>query len=60
MKQIILLLTFLLTGCSSDVDKCVESAIKSLNINYPTATAGDKAEAERNFRIICMKAQAGK
>lgn len=60
MKQIALLLILLLTGCSSEVDKCVESAIKSLNINLPNSTAGEKAEAERNFRIICMKAQVGK
>ena len=60
MKKFLILITLTLSGCASEVDKCVESAIKSLNVNYPTATAGEKAEAEKNFRIICMKAQSGK
>jgi hypothetical protein len=47
MKKFLILITFTLSGCASEVDKCVESAIKSLNVNYPAATAGDKAEAEK-------------
>jgi|GEM_PF-6485081 len=49
-----------LAGCSSEVDKCVDAGLKSLALNYPNATSAEKAQAEGNYRIICLKAQSGK
>lgn len=55
-----LLTSVTLAGCSSEVDKCVDAGLKSLTLNYPNATSAEKAQAEGNYRIICLKAQSGK
>ena len=36
MKKILLLITFSLIGCGSDVEKCVESVCKYIGLPTPT------------------------
>jgi hypothetical protein len=51
-KLILLLTLLVLSGCKSEVDKCVDAFVKSQS---------DKSGAiEFAGRIICLKAQAGK
>jgi hypothetical protein len=42
-----------LSGCGSEVDKCVDSIMKA------NKTDSDRADLEARARVHCMRAQAG-
>lgn len=48
---------FILLGCQSEIDKCVEAGVKA---GEPYSTAKEKSEEEMRFRIGCLRASAGK
>jgi hypothetical protein len=52
---------FLVTGCKSDVDKCVDAYMKSTDTTeYLKKHPNDKSNLEAEFRSLCMRAAAGK
>ena len=60
MKMILIAASFfILTGCKSEVDKCVEAGIQAVEIKNPMSKA-EKLNAEYDFRVWCLKAQSGK
>jgi hypothetical protein len=48
---------FILLGCQSEIDKCVEAGLKA---DEPYKSAQDKSATEVGYRIGCLKASAGK
>ena len=56
--SVLWLCCFLASGCSSDVDKCVDVFLRSVDFkNTPTE---NKAKVEYIGRIACLKAASGK
>jgi len=55
---IMLMIAFLLclTGCKSEVDKCVDAFVKR---DGTYKNSAEKADAEANYRLGCLRAQAG-
>ena len=55
---IMLMIAFLLclTGCKSEVDKCVEAFVKR---DGAYKNSAEKADAEAEYRLGCLRAQAG-
>jgi hypothetical protein len=49
-----------IAGCSSEIDKCVDAGVRAVSLNYPSMSPAEKADVEKNYRLACMKAQAGK
>ena len=61
MKNVIVFSIFFvflvsLTGCKSEIDKCVEAAYK----RYDITTQKEKDGTEYHFRTECLKAMSGK
>ena len=58
MKKFLIFGTmFVLLGCQSEIDKCVDAGLRA---NEPYKTAQDKSQKELEFRIFCLKASTGK
>jgi hypothetical protein len=58
MKKVFIFVTmFILLGCQSEIDKCVEVGLKG---NEPFESAKDKAYWEFQYRVGCLKASSGK
>jgi protein involved in sex pheromone biosynthesis len=56
MKTILIMAAVLvLSGCASEVDKCVEANVKLNLINNPNHTDKDKARFEETARLACVK-----
>jgi hypothetical protein len=55
---IMLMIAFLLclTGCKSEVDKCVDAFVKR---DGTYKNSAEKADAEADYRLGCLRAQAG-
>ena len=47
---------FCLTGCKSEVDKCVEALVKR---DGAYKNSAEKAGYEADYRLGCLRAQAG-
>jgi hypothetical protein len=56
---VIVFLAFL-GGCQSEIDKCVESGIKSEKTFGPYKTAEEEIRESHKMRLECLKAQSGK
>jgi len=60
---LILLIAFLLclTGCKSEIDKCVDAFVKrdEEKRNGEYKNSAEQAQAEAVYRIGCLRAQAG-
>ena len=59
MKSKLLMLSLvglMLTGCKSEVDKCVEAGLDMVRARGTEVTEWHKY----NGRLVCLKAQAGK
>ncbi len=48
-----------LSGCASEVDKCVKSFMKVYELENPKATKYDKAHEEASAREHCLKISSG-
>jgi hypothetical protein len=58
LTLILILTCFLcLTGCQSEVDKCVDALVKG---NEPYKDKAEKASYEGSFRLNCLKASQGR
>ena len=49
----ILALILILSGCASNVDKCVEAIMKSNKASHPQVTEGERLDAEMQARVFC-------
>jgi hypothetical protein len=49
-------LLFILFGCKSEVDKCVEVGLKAYDFNDEKQKSG----TELNLRMACLRASSGK
>ena len=57
--SIIVVAVLLLSGCASEVDKCVKSFMKVYELENPKATKYDKAHEEASAREHCLKISSG-
>ncbi|GDX24560.1 hypothetical protein LBMAG10_12250 [Actinomycetes bacterium] len=49
----ILALILILSGCASNVDKCVEAIMKSNKASHPQVTEAERLDAEMQARVFC-------
>jgi hypothetical protein len=59
MKYVLMLAILMMSGCASEVDKCVEANIKARLMKLPNHTEKDKVEIESLARLACLKANSG-
>ncbi len=57
MKKIVFLFVFLLVGCESEVDKCVNSGMNAFGSKR---SLEDRKKLEFQLRIDCLSASQGK
>jgi uncharacterized protein YceK len=55
-KSVFLLAIIFLSGCSSEVDKCVAAFMKRYDNERPNATKAERDEEEAQMRYGCLKA----
>lgn len=66
MKKLLVIILFLLFGCASEVDKCVEAQIKArhklddLALKHGAINVETKEEVEARARLMCLQASQGK
>ncbi len=60
MKYVLMLAILMMSGCASEVDKCVDALVKVYKLDYPKSTKEDIAFEEAEARMHCLKIASGK
>jgi hypothetical protein len=60
MKVFLIVVAMMLSGCQSEIDKCVDSGIKSEKTFGPYQNAQEEIRRSHEIRLQCLKAQSGK
>lgn len=59
----LLLPVFLVSGCASEIDKCIEAQMKVYDAAAPDSrikTFNTRLEYEAQMRLVCMNVSSGK
>ena len=60
MKYELMLAILMMSGCASEVDKCVDALVKVYKLDFPKSTQNEIAEEEAQARMHCLKIASGK
>ena len=56
---VVVVAVLVLSGCASEVDKCVDAYMKSYDLNNVNPDQAKRAGREANVRRVCLAAQSG-
>jgi hypothetical protein len=54
-----MLVMLMMSGCASEVDKCVDALVKVYKLDFPKSTQHEIAEEEAQARMHCLKIASG-
>ena len=59
MRYVLMLVILMMSGCASEVDKCVDALVKVYKLDFPKSTQHEIAEEEAQARMHCLKIASG-